>query len=76
MKVKTSVTLEEDLLQAIDKQSAEYGSRSSFLEMAARRLLDGLAKEGRGQSDLKIINRNHSKLNQQARDVLAYQDIL
>ena len=76
MKIKTSVTLERDLLQAIDRLSAGYGSRSGFLEMAARRFLDGIEKDRKEQRDLEILNRNYSRLNQEAEDVLEYQEAL
>lgn len=73
MKVKTSITLEKDLIAAIDKKAGEYGSRSEFIEVAARHLLARLLKDQQEQRDLEIINRRARKLNQEAADVLDYQ---
>jgi len=76
MKIKTSITLEQDLLAAIDQQACEYGSRSGFLETAARRLLDRLLKEQAELRDLDILNRRADALNQEAAGVLEYQEPL
>lgn len=73
MKIKTSITLERDVISAIDRQVDEYGSRSGFLEVAARRLLARLAKEEKDRQDLDIINRRAIALNREAEDVLDYQ---
>ncbi|MBW1765811.1 MAG: ribbon-helix-helix protein, CopG family, partial [Deltaproteobacteria bacterium] len=34
MKVKTSITLSEDVLKAIEVHAKQYGSRSEFIETA------------------------------------------
>ena len=73
MKIKTSITLEKDVINAIDRQVDEYGSRSEFLEVAARRLLARLAKDAKDRRDLDIINRRSAALNREAEDVLDYQ---
>ena len=73
MKFKTSITLARDVVNAIDQQVDEYGSRSEFLEVAARRLLARLAKEEKDRRDLSIINRRATTLNREAEDVLDYQ---
>jgi len=76
MKIKTSITLERDVISAIDQQVEEYGSRSEFLEVAARRFLAQLEKEEKDRRDLDIINRRAIKLNREAEDVLDYQAAL
>jgi metal-responsive CopG/Arc/MetJ family transcriptional regulator len=73
MKVKTSITLESDVVSAIDQQVAGQGSRSEFLEVAARQLLARLAKGEQERRDLDIINRRAVALNREAADVLDYQ---
>ena len=73
MKLKTSITLERDVINAIDQQVDEYGSRSGFLEVAARRLLARLTKKEKDHRDLSIINRRAVTLNREAEDVLDYQ---
>ena len=76
MKVKTSITLSEELLRAIDKQGAKFRSRSAFLEEAARQFLARLARTKAEQRDLEIINRHADELNAEAEDALAYQEPL
>ncbi len=73
MKIKTSVTLSDDLLSAIDTRIGEYKSRSEFLEIAARRYIAQLAREEADRRDLEIINQNADSLNAEAEDVLTYQ---
>ena len=73
MKFKTSITLERDVVNAIDRQVDEYGSRSEFLEVAARRMLARIAKEEKDRRDLSVINRRAAMLNREAEDVLNYQ---
>jgi len=76
MKVKTSITLERDVVAAIDGHGDEYGSRSEFLEAAARRLLLQIAKEEKDQRDMEIIERRARALNREAEDVLDYQALV
>ena len=76
MKVKTSITLEKDLVSAIDKQIDRYGSRSEFLETAAREWLARQARAEQDRRDLEIINRRVTSLNREAEDVLEYQEPL
>ena len=72
MKVKTSITLPEDLLQAIDQTDP---NRSSFIEKAARQYLAALAKSRREAQDAAILDARAELLNRDARDVLEYQDL-
>ena len=72
VKVKTSITLPEDLLQAIDRTDP---NRSSFIEKAARQYLAALAKSRREAQDAEILNARAESLNWEALDVLEYQDL-
>jgi len=72
VKIKTSITLPEDLLQAIDHADS---NRSSFLEKAARQYLAATAKARRDAQDAAIINARAESLNREALDVLEYQDL-
>ena len=74
MKVKTSVTLTAELLQAIAEE-VEQQNRSAFIEEAAWSLLHARARVTRDQRDLAAINAHADALNREARDVLEYQDI-
>ena len=73
MKVKTSVTLSEELLQAI---SAETNSdnRSAFIETATWEYLELRRKRVRDRREMELISANADLLNDEARDVLEFQD--
>ena len=73
MKVKTSITLSDEVLEAIDLHIGEYRSRSEFLETAARKFIAQSARKEAEQRDLEIINRRADSLNAEAEDVLTYQ---
>jgi metal-responsive CopG/Arc/MetJ family transcriptional regulator len=71
MKIKTSITLSEDLIQALNKYAAD--NRSEFIEKALRSFLAQLARDDRNARDVRIINEKADALNREAEDVLAYQ---
>ena len=72
MRVKTSITLPEELLKSIDRADS---NRSAFIERASRAYLARLEKARREAKDAEIINRNATRLNQEAMDVLEYQGL-
>jgi metal-responsive CopG/Arc/MetJ family transcriptional regulator len=73
MKVKTSITLSEEILHAIDQILGESKNRSAFIEYALRDYLLKRSKALRNEKDLEILNRNSKRLNKEAQDVLTYQ---
>ena len=73
MKIKTSITLSEEVLLEIDKISGESRNRSAFIEIAIRDFLKKRAKKIRDDRDLEILNKNSKRLNREAEDVLSYQ---
>ena len=73
MKVKTSLTLSEELISAIDRKSIGHKSRSDFIENALWTYLNFLIRQEKNKVDLKIINKNSDTLNKEAQDVLDYQ---
>lgn len=73
MKVKTSITLSDEILEAIDLHIGAYRSRSEFLETAARKFIAQLARKEAERRDLEIINRHADSLNAEAEDVLTFQ---
>jgi Arc/MetJ-type ribon-helix-helix transcriptional regulator len=75
MKVKTSITLSRELLDAVDAQTGRGRSRSEFIEAALQAFLDKSMRDERGARDLEILNRRATRLNREAVDVLAYQVI-
>jgi metal-responsive CopG/Arc/MetJ family transcriptional regulator len=75
MKVKTSITLSEDLLEAIDSRAAEFKNRSDFIEAALRAHIHQMNFEEQNARDIAIINQKADQLNREAADVLTYQVI-
>jgi hypothetical protein len=73
MRVKTSVTLDERVLKAIDKTTTRTRSRSRVIEDAAREFLARRARGAREARDLAILNDAASALNEEMDDVLGYQ---
>ncbi len=73
MRVKTSVTIDERVLRAIDKAATRTRSRSRLIEDAAREFLARRARSAREARDLAILNEAAEDLNREMEDVLAYQ---
>lgn len=73
MKVKTSISLSQDLVRKIDDLASRYGNRSLLIERAIREFLSSQAKRTRDQRDLDILKRRADALNKEAEDVLSYQ---
>lgn len=73
MKVKTSVTLSQEILSLIDQYVEGENNRSAFIELAVKTYLELIKRNKRDQNDLQIINRLSEKLNREAMDVLQYQ---
>ena len=73
MKVKTSVTLSQDLLAQLDRFLARGGSRSAVLEQALREYLANRSRQKRDARDRKILDSHADELNKEALDVLDYQ---
>ncbi|MCK4488204.1 MAG: ribbon-helix-helix protein, CopG family [Desulfobacterales bacterium] len=73
MKIKTSITLSEDLVKEMDKLLGRSGNRSALVEQALRNYLTAKAQQIRDAKDLEILNRRAHKLNKEAQDVLSYQ---
>ncbi len=73
MKVKTSISLSQDLVRQIDRLAGQYGNRSAVIERAIRDFLIAQAKRKRDLQDLEILNSRADELNKEAHDVLSYQ---
>ena len=73
MKIKTSVTLSDTLLAAIDRHAGKGANRSEFIETAVRAYIAALVRKQQNLRDLAIINRRAARLNREANDVLDYQ---
>jgi metal-responsive CopG/Arc/MetJ family transcriptional regulator len=73
MKIKTSITISDDLLAAVDKLAGEGGSRSAVIERVLR---DHIARRSRARvraRELDALNGQADRLNAEAADVLEYQ---
>jgi metal-responsive CopG/Arc/MetJ family transcriptional regulator len=73
MKVKTSVTLEQNVARELDRIVGRDGSRSAVIELAVREFLERRLRVSRDAKDLRLLNRHAARLNREAADVLGYQ---
>ena len=72
MRVKTSVTIDEKVLGAIDRAATKGLSRSRIIEEAARDYLGRQARIARDTRDVELIDRAADALNDEMEDVLSY----
>ena len=73
MKVKTSLTLSEDLLASIDKLAGKKVSRSAFIEQILWESLARRAQTRRDAREVAAINRHAAQLNVEMSDALSFQ---
>ncbi len=73
MKLKTSITLEQEVITAVEEAAREGESRSQVIERLLRQSLSGREQAEVDKHDRNIINDYADELNEEALDVLAYQ---
>ena len=73
MKVKTSITVEKDLLEAVDEMAGTNKNRSEVIEAAIQAYIVERTMNAGNARDLDLINESADILNQEALDVLDYQ---
>ncbi|MEQ1933764.1 MAG: ribbon-helix-helix domain-containing protein [Fimbriimonadaceae bacterium] len=73
MKLKTSLTLSEDLVAKLDRLAGPKASRSSFIENILRDFVEGRAQAKRDAREVAAINRHTAKLNAEMKDALSFQ---
>ncbi len=74
MRIKTSVSLSEELLKTIDTRFKKYHrSRSDFIEAAVKAFIAQIIRDEQNARDIEIINQHADFLNREAMDVLEYQ---
>lgn len=73
MKIKTSVTISQELLSAIDEFLTEGQNRSRFLEDAAWEYIVRKRRTLENEQDLEIINQHADYLNSAVMDALSDQ---
>ena len=72
MKLKTSLTLSEDLIVTLDRLAGKV-SRSAYIEKILRDFVEGRARERRQAREAAAINRNAAALNAEMGDALSFQ---
>ena len=75
MKLKTSITLEQEVITALEEAAREGESRSQVIERLLRQSLSTRERVAVDKRDHNIINEHANELNEEAVDVLAYQVI-
>ena len=73
MKIKTSITLSDDLLFMIDERAGEYKNRSEFIEITMRKALARMNRIQQDTRDILIINKHVDELNAELEDALSFQ---
>ncbi len=73
MKLKTSITLSEDVLENVDRLAGSKHSRSAFIERVLRKYLQDRTRAALQARDLERLNNAADRLNSEAMDVLDYQ---
>jgi metal-responsive CopG/Arc/MetJ family transcriptional regulator len=73
MKMKTSLTLSEDLIATIDKLAGSKVSRSSYIEQILRDFVDGRTQTRKDAREIAAINRHAVQLNSEMSDALSFQ---
>lgn len=73
MKVKTSLTLSDDLLKELDRMAGSKVSRSAFIERILRDFVEQRARQRRLAREVAAINEHADKLNSEMSDALSFQ---
>jgi metal-responsive CopG/Arc/MetJ family transcriptional regulator len=71
-KVKTSVSLSEGLLHAIDVLAGK-SSRSAWIERSVRASVQRALRRQRDENEVRLLNEHADSLNRESTDALAYQ---
>ena len=71
MKVKTSITVDAELLSRIDESLLESETRSAFFLHAAQRLAQQRERAKRDARDTERLNANANALNKEVADDIA-----
>lgn len=71
-KVKTSVSLSEGLLHAVDVLAGK-SSRSAWIERSVRASVQRALRRRRDENEVRILNEHADSLNRESADALAYQ---
>ena len=73
MKLKTSVTLDREVVAAVEAMAGSGESRSQVIERLLRQGLAARTRSALEERDRRIIDAHADELNEEALDVLGYQ---
>ena len=73
MKIKTSVTLSEDIITEVDRLAGPARYRSAVIERALRDFIAAEERRRRDARDREILDKHAEALNREAQDALSYQ---
>jgi metal-responsive CopG/Arc/MetJ family transcriptional regulator len=73
MKLKTSVTLSEDIVKMIDKAAKAGEGRSQAIERLLRERLSAIARQAADDHDRALIDQHAAKRNVEVRETLRHQ---
>jgi metal-responsive CopG/Arc/MetJ family transcriptional regulator len=71
-KVKTSVSLSEGLLKAVDALAGK-DSRSAWIERSVQAAVRRALRRQRDENEVRLLNEHADSLNRESADALAYQ---
>lgn len=72
---KISVSLPQDLLASLDELVGKNRRRSKLIESALREYISREQIRQPNQREVDLLNANAEKLNEEALDVLEYQEV-
>ncbi len=72
MKLKTSITLDKEVVAAVERSARKGESRSETIERLLRLCLAAQVRVERDNLDRDLIDAHADELNAEAADVLAY----
>ena len=73
MKIKTSITLSPEAIDAIDEIAGAGTNRSRVIEEAVIEFVASHRRRQREAKDLEILNRSAERLNRETEEILRYQ---
>ena len=73
MKIKTSLTLSEELVATLDKLAGPKTARSAYIERILQEFVDRRAQARKDAREIAAINRHAAELNGEMADALSFQ---
>lgn len=73
MKLKTSITLSEDISEYIARTARKGESRSEAIERLLHDAMEYHSRRAREEKDMQILDKHSAELNREADEVLEYQ---